>query len=288
MEKDRILKKEKINAINLTAYRAIKILRMLIEKPCSHSEIIENLKNDEITERSISDDTLRATINSLKAIGCDISRPAPNNNYKYFLNKNDWKTVIELNELYNKIGEFSKDNRTKELLNSNKPFLRIRADILEHLRSNDIENKEIIMFYATSCKKQNSIKVKVDKIFCYAGKIYLWVWYYERNKYSYLNTEKIVSIDSIKPVKEDIQPKFYTATYKVYGEDFKTFKKEEEEKVIKTEKDSITVEYEVRSEFKFIQRMLNFGENFEIIEPVYVKKILFDKIKKMFERYKDE
>ena len=38
--------------ISLTAYRAIKILKMLIEKPCSNSEIVKELKEDEITKKS--------------------------------------------------------------------------------------------------------------------------------------------------------------------------------------------------------------------------------------------
>lgn len=313
METNKLLEKYRINAINITAYRAIKIFKLLNEKPCSHKEIIENLKQDKITNRSISDDTLRATLNSLKAVGCNISRPSPANNYKYILNshpfglklskkqinillkirndfllKNDWRTVIAINDLYDKFAFISQDEEIHNLLFASKPFIRIKPEILEFLKTGKLENKEVIMNCATSAEKQSSIQIKIDSVFCHSGRIYLWGWYYKRSKYSYFNAEKIISIESIKPAPKNEFTEFYTATYKLYGEECTTFKADDEETIISRDNNSITIQYQVKSEFKFLQRLLNFGENFELIEPVYAKKILSVKLQKMLERYSND
>lgn len=315
MEAINLSEKQKINAINITAYRAIKILKMLLEKPCAHQELIENLKQDEITSRSVSDDTLRATLNSLKAVGCIISRPCPANNYKfilhyhpfglklsekqinillkirnYFLSKNDWKTVIEINDLYDKIAEMTMDGKIKDLFYHSRPFVKIKKEIIEYLKSGKLENKEVILHYFSSGhnQNQNTINIKVDNVFCYSGRLYLWAWYYKRKQYAYFNAEKIISVESIKPVLSEGTETFYNAKYKIFGEDCSTFKADEEETVIAKDEKSITVEYKVKSEFKFMQRLLSFGESFELLEPIHVKEILASKIKKMFERYNDD
>lgn len=313
MEAINLSEKQKINAINITAYRAIKILKMLLEKPCVHQELIENLKQDEITSRSVSDDTLRATLNSLKAVGCEISRPCPANDYKYilhyhpfglklsekqinillqirndFLLKNDWKTVIEINDLYDKIAEMTMDEKIKDLFYHSKPFIKIKKEIIEYLKNGKLENKEVILHYFSSKQNQNTINIRVDNVFCYSGRLYIWAWYYKRKKYSYFNTEKIISVESIKPVLSRRNETFYSAKYKLFGEDCTTFKADEEENIIAKDEKSITIEYKVKSEFKFIQRLLSFGESFELLEPVHIKEILALKIKKMFERYNDD
>ena len=302
----------KVNAITITAYRAIKILKMLIEKPCSNKEIIEALRKDSVKNKSLSEDTLRATLNSLKTVGCDISRPCPANNYNYILNKhpfglkitksqfkilcdirkyfllqNDWKTVVELNNLYDKIAFLAQDEEIREAFSCSKIFTKIRPKIMDSLLSGELENKEVILKYATSSKKQTSINISVDKIFCHAKKIYLYGFYEARNEYAYFSAEKILEIESIKPKNKDRILKFDTATYKIFGKSAKTFVADEEEKIISSDEESVTVEYTVKSEFKFIQRLLSFGEDFELINSDYFKNLLKEKVQKMLARYED-
>ena len=114
--------------ISITAYRAIKLLEMLLISPCSSEDIIKEFAKDPVTERSASKDALRITINSLKAVGCVIKRPSSKTNYCYvlethpfkinftkehlqilikirnnILEQRDWKTVLKLNNFYDKI-----------------------------------------------------------------------------------------------------------------------------------------------------------------------------------------
>ena len=109
--------------ISLTAYRALLVLGLLMDRPMSREEIVNIFKCNNITSKSSSLDTVRVTINTLKAAGCTISRPTSKNNYKYVLlyhpfridisdeqidclNKirnnlvqlSDWKLILDIND----------------------------------------------------------------------------------------------------------------------------------------------------------------------------------------------
>ena len=60
--------KTDIYKISLTAYRAVKLLMLLIKNPCNGDDIIEYFRQDPVTENCANKDTLRITINSLKAV----------------------------------------------------------------------------------------------------------------------------------------------------------------------------------------------------------------------------
>lgn len=302
----------KINSISLTAYRAIKILKLLLEKPCSANEILDCLKNDIITCRSVSDDTIRASLNSLKAIGCKISRPKPANDYKYslddhpfklkltrsqirilknvrkfLLNQNDWRKVLELNKLYDRIATILSDEESADLLNQGRPFVKIRPKILKYLENDALIKKEVVLLYATSVKNQKYIDIFVDSVFCENGKIYLWAYYPERQSFSYFNAEKICSIESVKTSKTVTDNSLYTAQYRLVGDDCYSFKPTEEERIVLKNNSSLIIEYKVKNEFKFFQRLLSFGADFELLSPDFAKKSLSEKIDKMFARYRD-
>lgn len=305
--------KTKINYsnISITAYRAIKILKLLIEKPRSSAEIIGYLQKDEITNKSTSEDTLRITINSLKASGCDISRPSPANNYKYilnshpfkkqltktqikillkirqeFLNCNEWKKVIKINQLYDKISDMIKDEEISNLLSYKKPFSKIKPDVLKFFMEDKLEKKEVILTYNTSSQKSEIINIRTDYVYCQAGRLYIMAWYYKRNSFAYFNAEKISEIFSIKPIVQISEnPDIKTIVYKITGDDVLTYKEAEDEKILVKEKNYIVVQATVKSEFKIFQRLLSFGSNFELISPDDMKQKLYEKLFKICARY---
>lgn len=209
--------------ISITAYRAIKLLEMLLISPCSSEDIIKEFAKDPVTERSASKDALRITINSLKAVGCVIKRPSSKTNYCYvlethpfkinftkehlqilikirnnILEQRDWKTVLKLNNFYDKISGILQDGTLKDILKYKKPFSKIKPEIISVIENEYIIKKEVIINYASTSKKINKINIIPDKIFCDSGKLYIWAWYFKRNSYSYFNIEKITSIIDIK------------------------------------------------------------------------------------------
>jgi len=299
--------------ISITAYRAIKLLEMLLISPCSSTDILNAFLEDPITRNSATKDTLRITINSLKAVGCLIKRPSVKTNYCYVLEQNpfkinfskkqlqtlekirknileqrNWKAVLKLNKFYDKIAELLEDGELKDILKYRKPFAKVKPEIIEAIENERILNKEIIINYASTSKRVNKINIIPDKIFCDAGKLYIWAWYFKRNSYSYFNTEKILSIENIKNTKYEIPKEKYVAIYELSGESTKDFSCEPEEKILLKNDEKIVISYNVVSEFKFFQRLLAFGSDFKLTEPENAKAELFKKLSLITERYKDE
>ena len=299
--------------ISLTAYRAIKLLKMLLNSPCSSKEIIEEFVKDSITERSATKDSLRITINSLKAVGCLIKRPSSKTKYcyvleehpfkinfskkdlkilnkirDYVLEQKDWKTVIKLNNFYDKISEIIESGELKDILKYKKPFAKIRPEIISAIEKEEIINKEIIINYASTSKRVNKINIVPDKIFCESGKLYIWAWYFERNSYTYFNAEKIISISDIRKTDYKIPEGQYFAIYELHGDSTKEFICKPEEKILLKDDNKFVISYNVVNEFKFFQRLLAFGRDFNLLEPYNAKKELSDKLSLILERYENE
>lgn len=308
--KENLSIKTKNPNISLTAYRAIKILKLLLEKPQTSAEIIDVLKQDELTERSVSDDTLRVTMNSLKAVGCKIARPCPKNNYRYillnhpfkakfssseiillskirqyFLNCGQWRTVVELNDFYDRIVAPHCDEEILGLLNRKRPFVKVRKEVLKTFYEQDLCKKEILMTYATSSKKVEKINFSSERVFCEAGKLYIIGWYYKRKTCFYFNAEKILEFDLIEPKKLLEETTKFKVIYKVTGDEALTFRCHFDEKIIARNENEIMVECTATNEFKIIQRLLSFGSDFELIEPLYLRDCLLEKLSEIKVRY---
>lgn len=75
----------KQNTFNQTAYRILLLLRWLIEEPLTFAEINARFLSEPKIQKTVSQDTLGLYLNTLRALGCEVSRPAPRNGYKYDL-----------------------------------------------------------------------------------------------------------------------------------------------------------------------------------------------------------
>ena len=89
------MKKPNLAGLNTTAYRIFKLLEWLIEAPLTVKEMNQHFLEDEITGKALSEDSLWLYINTLKHLGCDISRPAPSNGYKHVLNFHPFGVHLE-------------------------------------------------------------------------------------------------------------------------------------------------------------------------------------------------
>lgn len=75
----------KLTNFNQTAYRILVLLRWLVEKPLTFEEINDRFTSAPWVGKKVSKDTLWLYINTLKALGCKISRPTSKNGYRYRL-----------------------------------------------------------------------------------------------------------------------------------------------------------------------------------------------------------
>ncbi len=89
----------KHNSFNQTAYRILKLFQWLSEKPMTFQEINERFETDSRIGRRVSQDTLWFYINTLKAVGCQISRPTPKNQYCYHLSYHPFTYFLTYQDL---------------------------------------------------------------------------------------------------------------------------------------------------------------------------------------------
>ena len=105
----KIAKKEDLCQISLTGVRSLVLLGLLMQEPRSLEEIRAKFIEYNILDETHSNDILRIDLNTLRSIGCEISRAGKKTNYKYTLLKHpfDLKITNEeinlLKRVYNKI-----------------------------------------------------------------------------------------------------------------------------------------------------------------------------------------
>ncbi len=297
--------------ISLTAYRALFVLGLLIEKPRSRQKIVEMLRLNELTSRYATLETVRVTINTLKAAGCLISRPTTKNGFEYslishpfrieipkiqltclnivrhnILQLGDWKLILKINDLYEKIVAKTHNDEKITYIKNSEPFRDVDREVLHTLSSSCIKNKEVNIIYNSSQFGLEKLQLVTDKLVCENGRLYLWCYLYKYNSYAYLRVDRIKSISSISLHPKTIKKEVFVAKYVVKGDSITTFKPEEGEKIIERTDKYLLVEASVLNEFKFIQRLLQLGFDFQLISPEYLKEDIICKLRSVKQGYK--
>ena len=93
------VEKSELNQISLTGMRAIVLLGLLIEAPRSLQEIREKFISLNIMEPEHSDDILRIDLNTLRFMGCEISRADSRSDGKYVMTKHPFALDISEKEI---------------------------------------------------------------------------------------------------------------------------------------------------------------------------------------------
>ena len=131
--------KTELNQISLTGMRAIVLIGLLIEAPRTLEEIREKFIGFNIMEPEHSDDILRIDLNTLRIMGCDITKANIKTGYKYTLLNHPFsltitdeefnvikkaykwikesaniELILEYHELFNKLAEHISDSETRE------------------------------------------------------------------------------------------------------------------------------------------------------------------------------
>ena len=79
--------KTELNQISLTGLRALVLIGLLIAKPRSFNEIRRAFIDLKIIDEKTSNDILRIDLNTIKLMGCDISRSSAKTDFRYILTK---------------------------------------------------------------------------------------------------------------------------------------------------------------------------------------------------------
>lgn len=298
--------------ISITGYRTLLILKSLMVRSYTIDELVEILKNDSITNKAVSKDTVRIAINTLKSVGCKILRPNKANNYKYQLIKHPfslkisdkelkifttlrdkiaerikYNDVFTLNDLYDKLTSLTLNEEQIDYVNNTQPLKKINKKILNEIANPQIIGKKVQIRYLSPNFGEEDIEVIPQKITYESGKIYLRCYIFKYKTNSLLNVERILKINSIDMFNIYNKNSSYKVVYELCGNSKNIFKVQKNEKIISGNTNSIKVEALVDNEFLFIQRLLLFGTDFKIISPDFFREKLIDKIKLIQKGYKE-
>ena len=307
-----------LDNISITAFRILSILNALLEEPLSDDAINKKIQENIEGSRDLSKDTICIYINTLRSIGCEISRPSKNNEYKYVLKSHpfklnlspdetnniieirkyistlgNWKLAVEIDDLFNQIFNFISPESKNNFLSVKKTTLCREVSIENILHELNLiekycdKNKDIILIYNSPNSGEKEICIKAEKLSLENGSFYLWGYNYELNETLYLRLDRIKSIKVINIKGTNKNNKGFEAKYKIIGNSVFSFVPSESEKILKKSDTELIIKAKVNNKFKFIQNTLSYGADCVILSPENIRKEIILKLKTMTETHQN-
>ena len=304
----KVAEKNELTQVSLTGIRSIVLLGLLIIAPRSLEEIRKIFLQYNIIDESSSNDILRIDINTLKYMGCEISRASAKTDFKYVLGNHPFSLNVTLEEIklikrFYKIVKKTADipkllvyddffkKIAKFISNENKEaFLGI--SVLKHfdiklIKSllRDCDEKALLTLDYISPDNQFVLtkKIAAKSLEFRNDKIYLHGFDIEKNKWIILNLKRIQSIWGKNKNNGDyIENKICTRFMlkSIYNNTL-----EDNEKVIDKIGNNCIVEGVYFNKFLCIQRRLSFGANCTVLEPLEIKNKIIELLQEMRKIY---
>lgn len=299
----KIAETTELGQVSLTGLRALVIIGLLIVMPRTFEEIKSALIKLKLMDETNSDDTLRGDINTIKTIGCDITRPSPKTEGKYILTKHPYSfsvtkdeidvirraynvmkqscniaLLIEYDNLFKKIAKYVFEEETREAILGISALRYLDTNMLRDLIIDCKNKRDVIFMYETpTLKKENMKEGIAQKITFQNDKVYLYVQDLNTEKVITYNVRRIKSVLSRRALKgQEVANKFKVSFYlkNSLPEDIS-----EDEYLIEYEEKGYFIEAYYLNEFWAAQRILNFGSQCTVVEPEWFKERLIQKLK---------
>ncbi len=298
--------------INLTGVRLLVIFSLLVESPKTAEEINDYFVKNNYPKDLFSSDTLRNDMNALRLAGCMISRADKHNDYKYNLISHPFELNIDMDfaknlakiynrtykdlklrdlvlieNLFNELAKYTDNEETSEFLKGISLIKNIKKDTLRNLL-NAQKTQGKIQFEYKSPKGKSNIEFIVEDFEFRNKKLYIDGYSITHQNNSFLLVSKIASPITFFLRKEEIENATFKVTYELRNNARINFEEKEDEKIIKSTKDVLTVEFSTDNKFKLIQKILSYGPNCVVISPTEIREEIIKKLKDMREVYINE
>lgn len=312
------VKSNKLDNISITAFRIISILNLLFEGPCNDKQINEKINKEIGGERELSKDTICIYLNTLRLLGCEITRPIKSNGFKYILkthpfklcpSKNEIDTLIEIRKYISSLCDWKAALRTDKLfsnlidyfaLQTRDFFLSAKKTSLKREITSEnffyeikqLENyckqdKIITLVYDSPESGEKNIIMKAEKISLENGAFYILGYSQELETSLSLRIDRILGIKSVSLNKTDIKPKATLVRYKVKETCHILYEIEENESIVEKNDDEFIIEAFITNKFKFFQKILSSSNKCIILSPRETKDEYKKKLEKMLLFYSD-
>lgn len=310
-----LAQEEKIDVcqISLTGSRSLAMLGLLVKEPRSFSEIKAKFVEQKLTSSENSDDIIRIDMNTLRAIGCEISRACAKTNYKYKLLSHpfgiqitqddvnilkraynivtedaDISVLVDYHNLLDKLANSVFDEKIKEQIYG--------ISILKRYSLNAIEE------YINDCNAENVLEIKYkdagnnkivyktfipNKINLRSGKLYIFGYDIQSKENVMVPINRIISVLSRKTNETNIN-QLKPVEVKFFLKNFNAAGIEEGEEILESNEDlSQIIRGKYHNEFIAVQRMLSFGPACTVLEPLDIREKVINKLLEMKEVYKN-
>lgn len=299
------------NLMSLTGYRTLVILEALIESPKSNDEINEYLLNNQYIKGRFSSDTLRIYINSLRAIGCEITGANKYNHKKYELishpfsydisksqiealskvykildDKAGVQEVLAVENFFRKLSGLIPSESTRDFLKKGSLLKHIDREILNNLIIHCKNKNQIKFLYNSPKSGQKEIEIIADKLSFQSEKLYLWGNNLTHKEYAYFSVERIIKICSIKLLKDKKDFPSIKVVYELYNQN-NDYIPESDEKILERTGEKLVIEINSKNEFSVMQRILYMTNDCKVIQPEEFRIKLLDKLKNMEKSYEN-
>ena len=306
------LKENKVtyNLMAFTGFKSILIFTALIESPKSYDDLKEILQNHPYLHETVSVDTLRIYLNSLREFGCNIIKTKENGILKFHIEKHpfmlrftdeqikslikiykaiskdiDVEELMALMRFFNKISEYVENDELKEKLRNISPLNNINSDMIYELMKYANNNNEIVVYYNSGNSGRKNITILADKLYITNGKLYLSGFNSEHQAYSSFLVSRIIKIASVNFGEKVLNVPEITVGYKYCRESGDKTELVEGEKLIKTEGNTDYIEYTSKNKFEITQRILSLSSGCTVLYPEDFKMHIIRTLKKMKEVY---
>lgn len=294
-----------------TGYRMLKILKLLIEKPRSAYEINEAFQRDIYQQKAVSDDMICLYVNSLRKIGCDISRPSKTNSFCYVLNNHpflfkitkkesktietilrslvrnsDWRLLQDVCEFFKEIKEVCSDDSDLNFLRVISVFMKMDFDLIKKLNYFCEKEKFVVLDYQSPNSGLKEISLIAKHLALENSRLYLWGHSFELEELQYLRVDRIKKIKVISFKEVDIEQKdFPVSRYKLINQDVKNFCPDENQKILEIVGKNLFIEEPIKNRFLLVQKILSYGEDCEVLEPIELREEIISIIKGILKFY---
>ena len=298
------------NLMAFTGFKSILIFTALLEGPKSYEDLKNILENHPYLNETVSVDTLRIYLNSLKEFGCNVIKTKEDGVIKFRIDKHPFtlkfgesqiKSLIKvykaisksievddlmaLQQFFNKVSDYIDNEDLKTKLRNISPLNNIDKDMLSDLMRYARNNNEIVVYYNSSATGKKNITILADRLYINNNKLYLSGYNSEHKTYSSFLVSKIIKIVGVNIENKTLEAPMITVGYQYICANNEIFEPVAGEKIIKSEGNKNIVEITSRNKFDIMQRILSLSPKCKVLYPEDFQKDIVQTLKKMKEAY---
>lgn len=294
--------------ISLTGVRAIVILALLNVKPCTFEEIKEFLIASNIVTREYSIDTIRIDLNTLKYIGCDISKATKRTENKYILRSHPFQLLLneeevntlakiykhiyknlsiarllEYDNLFEKLANGVKDENVSEILRGISVLKGLDKTLIQELLNDAKRHTRLMISYSAGNTHDETYDITVEKLGFRSDKLYIYCFNHTIKKRTFLNFSRLKAVLARSLRSENVSSDDLIVEFNL--KNYKNYELEDTEEIVSTEGDTALVKGAYYTDFIALQRVLFFGSDCVVVSPSELKENLIEKLQSMRKQY---